>query len=263
MAQPDDAVMSHLIDELANMPTGSRLDSERVLADRLGVSRTALRDRIGRLESMGVLERRLGSGTYVGDLSAATVSESLHFAMLARGLDLDSILPVRWSLEREAARRAAKNSNRSAGREMEAALEDMELGTSTERMHAADRAFHSALLRASGSAGLQFFWEIMWSVLKDSIIEVVAATEKARMQEVHGAIYLAVQDGDPIRAVYAVDRHFEWAYTGETSGPTRSLAARADAAEVTGRYSVDPLEQALSASPVRVRPAKPLSPRRP
>ncbi|VWM07270.1 HTH-type transcriptional repressor YvoA [Collinsella intestinalis] len=49
----------------AHLAGGDKLPSERVLSERLGVSRTALRAAITQLISMHVLESRRGSGTYV------------------------------------------------------------------------------------------------------------------------------------------------------------------------------------------------------
>ncbi|MFR7405153.1 MAG: GntR family transcriptional regulator, partial [Coriobacteriaceae bacterium] len=47
----------------AHLAGGDKLPSERVLSERLGVSRTALRAAITQLISMHVLESRRGSGT--------------------------------------------------------------------------------------------------------------------------------------------------------------------------------------------------------
>lgn len=49
----------------AGLAGGDKLPSERVLSERFGVSRTALRAAITQLISMHVLESRQGSGTYV------------------------------------------------------------------------------------------------------------------------------------------------------------------------------------------------------
>lgn len=49
----------------AGLVGGDKLPSERVLSERLGVSRTALRAAITQLISMHVLESKQGSGTYV------------------------------------------------------------------------------------------------------------------------------------------------------------------------------------------------------
>ncbi|MGB3954169.1 MAG: FCD domain-containing protein [Brooklawnia sp.] len=226
-----DAVMARLVDELSTMPAGARLASERALAERLGVSRTSLRDRIARLESMGVLDRRSGSGTYVQDMSAGMLSESLTYALLSRGLGVDAMIPVRWALEREAARRAAAGQrDKYSMREMEDALEGMAFGNPSREMRAADEAFHTALLKASGSPGLQFVWETMWAVLASSIQEVVAEQAKAEMHAIHSAIFVPVADRDPVAAVYAVDQHFQWSYSDASSSGQGSLSLRAEAA---------------------------------
>lgn len=52
---------------------GSRLPSERELAQQLGLSRPALREGIRRLRSGGVLESRRGSGTYVSTIDPHAV----------------------------------------------------------------------------------------------------------------------------------------------------------------------------------------------
>ncbi|HEX2161213.1 MAG TPA: FCD domain-containing protein [Thermoleophilaceae bacterium] len=53
--------------------SGTRLPSERELAQQLEVSRPALREGIRRLRSGGVLESRRGSGTYVAEIDAQAV----------------------------------------------------------------------------------------------------------------------------------------------------------------------------------------------
>lgn len=53
--------------------SGSRLPSERELAEQLALSRPALREGIRRLRSGGVLEVRRGSGTYVAEIDAQAV----------------------------------------------------------------------------------------------------------------------------------------------------------------------------------------------
>ena len=56
--------INRLIED-GNLKPGDRLPAERVLAESLGVSRTTLRQGIKVLESIGRLETRVGSGTYV------------------------------------------------------------------------------------------------------------------------------------------------------------------------------------------------------
>ena len=62
-----DRVAQQVLDliQTSSLQTGDKLPTERALAEQLGVSRTALREAIQRLASRGVLESRVGAGTYV------------------------------------------------------------------------------------------------------------------------------------------------------------------------------------------------------
>lgn len=48
-----------------NFEIGSRLPSERVIAAQLGVSRNSVREAVIGLRSLGIVEVRRGSGTYL------------------------------------------------------------------------------------------------------------------------------------------------------------------------------------------------------
>lgn len=55
-----------------------RLPAERVLADKLGVSRTALRAAIGRLEAAQMLECRHGAGTFICPVKPVNIFEETY-----------------------------------------------------------------------------------------------------------------------------------------------------------------------------------------
>ena len=62
-----DRVAQQVLELIQSTPLepGARLPTERALAEQLGVSRTALREAIQKLSSQGVLESRVGAGTFV------------------------------------------------------------------------------------------------------------------------------------------------------------------------------------------------------
>lgn len=205
-----DPLTDRLVRTLAALPPGTKLPSERMMAEQLGVSRTALRDRFSRLESMGVLERRSGSGTYVQRLSALTTSQSFALSVAASNLDSVSMLPVRHALEREAARLASKRVDHMSLARMAVSLETMTTSESDALLQDADYAFHEALLAASGSEGLVFFADVLRGVLWGTIQRLKLSEDKATLREVHTNVYRAVVAQDPIRAMTATDEHFEW-----------------------------------------------------
>ncbi len=204
-----DDLVSRLVQHLSTLDSGERLQSERVLAEMLGVSRTALRDRLMRLEAIGVVERRSGSGTYLRGLSSPMTGDTLAMGMMANNLDPGSMMPVRVALEREAARQAAKRGDHINVARMAVALDGMMNSVDDHGFREADRAFHDALIRASGVPGLQFFGDVLRDILVATVREV-PITERDHLYGLHVEIYQAVRDGDPGRAMHAVDGHFEW-----------------------------------------------------
>ena len=54
--------------EQNNMQVGARLPAERKLCEQLGVSRSAVREAISQLTSMGMLVSKVGAGTFLQKL---------------------------------------------------------------------------------------------------------------------------------------------------------------------------------------------------
>jgi len=65
--QSDDQVYRHLIEMLASgaFAPGAKLPAERVMAERLNVPRSAVRNAFAVLEARGAIVRLIGSGTFV------------------------------------------------------------------------------------------------------------------------------------------------------------------------------------------------------
>ena len=204
-----DELVSRVVHYLSALEVGERLPSERLLAEELGVSRTALRDRLMRLEAIGVVERRSGSGTYLRGLSSPMTGDTLAMGMMANNLHPISMMPVRVALEREAARQAALRSDHINLARMAVALDGMNVD-GDHAFRDADRDFHDALIAASGMPGLQFFGEVMRGILSATVLEVPLEERAGLLRDLHVAIYEAVRDHDPELAMRAVDAHFDW-----------------------------------------------------
>jgi GntR family transcriptional repressor for pyruvate dehydrogenase complex len=152
----DDAVLNALVDFVARegLLPGDRLPTERILSERLKVSRTTVREALTRWEGLELVERRQGSGTY---LKAAVSHDMLHLPLtLASGSDFRSLmhtLEIRRGLEAEAAALCALRAGPVELDDIREKLERMEAsfhahnGMSAEE----DWDFHQAIYRASGN----------------------------------------------------------------------------------------------------------------
>jgi GntR family transcriptional repressor for pyruvate dehydrogenase complex len=90
---------------------GDRLLSERQLAEILGVSRTAIRESLAKLASMGIIEVKPGEGAYVKQFSLAALVEPLATALLGEREAVEQLLEVRSILESKAVLLASKRAN--------------------------------------------------------------------------------------------------------------------------------------------------------
>jgi DNA-binding GntR family transcriptional regulator len=122
---------------------------EDELAQRVGVSRTSVRDSLRRLVSDGLVRTEPSRGTFVADLSAA---------------EIDEIFQLRAMLEGHATALAAVNAKPEDLDELEHITADIEAllaqadlapGELFSRFQSGNNRFHGVILRASGSLRLQ------------------------------------------------------------------------------------------------------------
>jgi DNA-binding FadR family transcriptional regulator len=213
----NDPVSAALADILRRVGPGARLPSERDLAAQLSVSRTALRDRLGMLEGIGVLRRRSGSGTYVEPLQPQVLTVALSLGISSSDLPLNALESVRIALERQAAREAALRAEPVLIAHMRRAVDTMATGDGDAELFAADRVFHQSLLRAAGNPALTFFADSLAGLLERDLAERIRQLHVAMGQEplrrllvdAHSAIYDAVLGGDQVAAMQTIDAHFD------------------------------------------------------
>jgi GntR family transcriptional repressor for pyruvate dehydrogenase complex len=134
---------------------GARLPTERELTRRFGVSRSSLREAVRALTLVGVLEPRIGDGTYVTSLEPDLLLTGIGFVSdLARADSLLEIHQVRRVLEPVATRLATPRLSDEQLARLEGCLHRMETADSVPAYIEADTAFHGVILEACGNATL-------------------------------------------------------------------------------------------------------------
>ena len=128
---------------LTNELRGGQKLVDRDLAERLGVSRTPVREALGRLTMMGLVEARSRRGYYVRQYTAEQMTD---------------LYELRKILEVNAARLAAKHANPTHRREFHNLLLESEKLTADPENRAKtveiDLQIHDLIARASGNAEL-------------------------------------------------------------------------------------------------------------
>jgi DNA-binding GntR family transcriptional regulator len=130
-----------------DIPHHARLHQEQ-LSEELGVSRTPLREALGRLAADGLVELLPQRGARVADITPA---------------DMESSYGARLVIEPGAAALAAKRRPPEDIAEMRRAIADhRRQPANVQAVFAANRDFHLAVVRASGNPFLLRFCEQLW-----------------------------------------------------------------------------------------------------
>ncbi|MCZ1005815.1 FadR/GntR family transcriptional regulator [Streptomyces lydicus] len=138
------------------LKAGDRLPPERELAPVLGVSRSALREALRVLETIGVLVAQAGRGPDAGARIVRNPDDALgrllrlHFAL--GSYSLQDVLEARVVLERSSFEAAAEHAPAQDLDEAEALVARMkEPGVGADAFNDLDTRFHVAIARSSGN----------------------------------------------------------------------------------------------------------------
>lgn len=198
-----------------NLSAGGKLPPERALAQAFGVGRQALREAIQKLQGMGLLEVRKPQGTYVREMSADLLRQSL-----ARIFDGDvgsflHFLDVRKWMEAITAAEAAQRATADDLGQIETTLPQLRLAASQddrEALDEADVAFHMAIVAATHNGPMvhlvDTFGDIMWAS-HGLRLAVLRAQNLQTICEEHAAISDAIRSRAPERARDAMLHHIE------------------------------------------------------
>ena len=191
-----------------DLKVGDQLPAERELADQFAVSRTAVREAIKALREKGLVEIRLGRGTFVTRGATGAVRHSLGL-LLKNENGFVNLAEVREILEPEIAALAATRVTEENIAAMAEAVAIMETALNNVDVFVeADLDFHLALAEATQNPIIP--------TLMDSIIDLLREQRKrtgnvegglARGQYHHKRILEAVIQHDPLAARQAMQDH--------------------------------------------------------
>ncbi|GAB3854333.1 hypothetical protein GCM10028801_08280 [Nocardioides maradonensis] len=135
-------------------PGGSRLPSERQLAVEFEVSRPVVREALGMLSSLGVVEIQVGRGAFVTEKDVAEQSQQVQRSLTDLDLVRENVeCGALLLLRRRGPSDEAKDVVRSALAHLENAVR------ARQELSDADHALHRSLVQATGSPSLLRVWD--------------------------------------------------------------------------------------------------------
>ncbi len=190
---------------------GDRLPPERELCQMLGVGRASLREALKALEIMGMIETRLGDGTFVCGRSEF-FSRPLLWAIAGSAPDETSqLIEARSCIEVEMAGWAAERATPDELAIIARHLTEMKSAEhQPEAFLEADLNFHLAVGAAAHNRILMNALHLIRNLMRQWIGRTLRVPDIARIALTqHGEIYEALADRDSARARVAMQRHLD------------------------------------------------------
>ncbi|WP_449240658.1 FadR/GntR family transcriptional regulator [Desulfoscipio gibsoniae] len=191
---------------------GDRLMTEREMAEKMQVGRSAVREALRALEAMGIIKVKPGEGTFINDTAPDALIRS--FSTLAMDDETArELMELRKVLEVEAAALAAERRSGEHLKAMFYALQQMEQDLKEGNLgEMADMAFHFAIAQGAGNSLL---YKLM-NTIADTMSKLLAVARQRlyldplnppRLLHEHNIIYTAISNADAAAARKAMLQH--------------------------------------------------------
>jgi GntR family transcriptional repressor for pyruvate dehydrogenase complex len=191
---------------------GTRMPSERQLAESFGVGRFVVREALKSLGLLGLLEVRQGDGTYVKSPDSSLLPRVVEWGLLVGEQRTSDLVETRQHLEPITARLAAERRSDDDLAQIRAHLHGMRDAGDNALFVDADVAFHLSIAAATGNTVLSNMLASISSLLNVWIRNVVDAAESTEPSYLeHVPIFEAIDARNPAAAGEAMRAHMEGA----------------------------------------------------
>jgi GntR family transcriptional repressor for pyruvate dehydrogenase complex len=189
---------------------GDKLPPERKLAEKLGVSRSLVRDAIRKLEFYGILKTLPQSGTVVSGMGITALEGLITDVLQLEGSDFASLIETRVLLETNAAILAARRRDESDITAIKKALDAYEAKVK-EGVPAVeeDLLFHLQIAEASKNSVLKSLMLIITPDIVNSFIKLDVCKDGRfyRALDEHKIIVDYIINQEPEKAAEAMQSH--------------------------------------------------------
>jgi GntR family transcriptional regulator, transcriptional repressor for pyruvate dehydrogenase complex len=184
----------------SSLKVGDRLPSEADMASELGVSRPVVREALGSLRALGLIDSIKGRGTFVAAPKAS---------LLTGRYSLREVFEARVETEGTIARLAAQRLGEESRRVLAGVLKSMGSCSDPKEWAELDWQFHSALALATGNGVLVEFSEHLRGSVNYMSMSLWGAARNRQAYAEHRAIFAALKEGDEQAAAEAMQAHLD------------------------------------------------------
>ena len=198
---------------------GDQSESDRELAKKLNVGRSAVREALKVLDVLGMIDIRLGQGTYITSRETNFFSVPLSWSLFLDGTQVKSILQVRGALELRAVQLAAQCEDKNKldkltdiyyrmQKTFQESKDTDNLQHALQETLNADIEFHTCIAECSGNPIILSMLTTIRNFLKRvSGTGMVDAEQLQAVVEEHQKLYGAIISGNVDAATHTMTKH--------------------------------------------------------
>ena len=198
---------------------GDQIESDRELAKKLNVGRSAVREALKVLDVLGMIDIRLGQGTYITSRETNFFSVPLSWSLFLDGAQVKSILQVRGALELRAVQLAAQCEDKNKldkltdiyyrmQKTFQESKDTENLQNALQETLNADIEFHTCIAECSGNPIILSMLTTIRNFLKRvSGTGMVDAEQLQAVVEEHQKLYGAIISGNVDAATHTMTKH--------------------------------------------------------
>src|SRR3954453_13569077 len=204
-------VFTQLAESVLRYEPGEKLPTQRALAAELGVTMTALREALKRLEQLGLVEVRHGDAMRVADWRASGGLDVIaHVLFAAGGLDratLADVMEARRLMLAESARLAAERRDAAQATRLEELAGRIAHADDAAMAQALDWAFFHELVEAARNVVLLLVMNTIRDIYlqRGELFQAVVA-ERGELAPLYARAARAVERGQGDAAARAVEQ---------------------------------------------------------
>lgn len=179
---------------------GAELPSQGELAEKLGVSRTVIREAMRTLESQGLVEISQGKLPRVLPANTQVVIDGLSTLMERSSVTLLDVLEVRRPVEIEAAVLAAEKATDEHLRQMRESNDALAKAKTIEEQILADMRFHKIVAEATGNPVFGIVLDVLAQFLFESRRTTLSQSGAKVALRHHELLLKAIEERDLTKA---------------------------------------------------------------
>jgi GntR family transcriptional regulator, transcriptional repressor for pyruvate dehydrogenase complex len=220
---------------IGTLKPGDKLPSEREFAQRLEVSRTAVREAFSVLDSLNLIDILPGIGIFLKKDLTEEIIEKITNTLMEKEtnhINIIKLIEVRQGIEVQAAFLAAQRRHRGDLKALKQAYEKLDAAANRQLVGAQeDLDFHLAIVNASHNDMLAQIFKICYEKFYEGIEQFrkeemkIPPEEKISLDIEHFNIYEAIVEKDSLAARELVWNHLE---NVKTSYMTQIMPSKKD-----------------------------------